>query len=335
MRKEIAKKIFLVVLFCAFASVLPHEAMGAKMVLPVPLTFQEQDQWCWAGTSCAILGYFKKSIKQCYAADFAWSKGSCCDSPAPCNYPNSMYGTKGSLQDILKHWCYLSKGVNSSLNFTAVQGQINAGMPFIIRYGWTSGGGHFIVLRGYDSGTNKVFLMNPWPGTGFGVFRYSTVKQASDHTWTHTLKSVRAKPTPGSWQITNTVPAYSSSDGRWHFNLSLTETAGGCGKILSFYLDFYDEDNAYISTQSETAAAFPLWFDNCRDPDYQLPARKKFCGDLWVQLGGRTSGWVRYRFKIKPDIGQATIVAKKIRLPASGTAAGTETEKSGLPRGGF
>ncbi len=329
-------RIYRVILLCLLVCAVPQAAMSATKVLSVPLVAQEQDNWCWAGSSAAVLGYFAKNISQCYIADFGWSLQSCCSAPAGCNYANSMYGTAGSIQGILKHWCYNSGGVASYLTFAAVQTQINADRPFIIRYGWTSGGGHFIVLRGYDSTkVKKVYLMNPWPGTGYGVFTYASVKSASDHAWTHTLRNIQALATEGAWKVTNTIPVISQGCGGysgkcWTMTLSLAETAGGCGKVTGFYLDFYDEHNVYLGTQTQPGSDFPVWFNDCADPDQQLPRKTKFCGSgIWVNLGGRLSGWVKYTFQITCDSGTTKEVSKKIRLQPGAASVLDETEGPG------
>ena len=87
-----------------------ESSMAAQKLLAVPLRVQEQDQWCWAGSSTAILKYYSKNIIQCYIADFGWKRKDCCTTPANCNSPNGMYGSSGSIQGILKHWCITSRG---------------------------------------------------------------------------------------------------------------------------------------------------------------------------------------------------------------------------------
>ena len=47
----------LLLLACLY-QLQPTESLAK--VLAVPLTVQEQDQWCWAGSSAAVLAYYGK-----------------------------------------------------------------------------------------------------------------------------------------------------------------------------------------------------------------------------------------------------------------------------------
>lgn len=315
---------------------LAQSAMAAQKLLAVPLRVQAQDQWCWAGCSNAVLKYYTKAIKQCYLANFAWKRKDCCRTPAKCNASNAMYGTAGSLQAILNHWCISSSPLAKALTFAQCRSQINNNRPFILRYGWDSGGGHVIVGRGYKTDTpGYLYLMDPWPGNGYGTFTYSYVKKkAGHHEWTHTLRGVKRDLAPANWKVTSTSPVKSGDE--WKYRLSLTETANGCGRLVKFYHDFYDENGKFISRQTSPPSDFPDWFDDCADKDIQFPRKTKFCGDTWTRLGGRTSGYVRHSFVIKCDSGTKITRRKKIAL--SGGAGGRETisiEKGfGIPASG-
>jgi hypothetical protein len=261
-----------------------ESSLAAQKLLAVPLRVQVQNQWCWAGTSSAVLSYYTKKINQCYLADFAWRRKDCCKTPGNCNSPNSMYGTPGSLQGIMNHWCVPSTAKASALTFAECQSELNGNRPFLIRYGWDGGGGHFIVGRGYKTDApGYLYLMNPWPGTGYGIFTYSYVKRkVGDHTWTHTLKDIKRAFVPADWRITNTAPSYAG--GYWKYTVNVNEFLNGCGKISSFYHDFWDDENHYLGRQNNTAADFPPWFDDCADKDIQLPRKTKFCGITYTAL---------------------------------------------------
>jgi hypothetical protein len=81
--KTILSFLVLLLLGLCFA----QSSLATRKVLGVPEVAQEQDQWCWAGSSSAVLQYFKKTISQCYIADFGWTRQDCCPTPANCNAP--------------------------------------------------------------------------------------------------------------------------------------------------------------------------------------------------------------------------------------------------------
>jgi len=319
--KKIAVVGILFVLGLGLYLAFPREVENASKVLSVPKTKQEQTNWCWAGCSSAVFSYYGKKIKQCYIADFAWSKVTCCKSAGPCNKVNSMYGEKGSIVDILKHWCVKSASVASALTFAGCKTEINAQRPFIIRYQWSDGKGHFLVVNGYSTGSSgndeKLYLMDPGNGS-YGFFTYAYVKaKVNHHTWTHTLKSLQKTMQTASWKATNTKPVGSTYSGypAWKYTLYLTEASGGCGQVVSFYWDFYGPTGSYISRQYNTKEDFAAWFDDCGDGDFQLPRVTKVCSKLWTHLGGQTSGAVKISFVIKCDKGNTITVSRKITLP--------------------
>ncbi len=188
----------LIVLTLVFAcSSVPALADG---VLSVKETFQEQDQWCWAGTSCCVLDYYGTTLAQCVIADYArtritwrdFGNVDCCVQPSGrCNYWNYSWGADGSIEDILQHWGVSdatfgsgSSGEPDPLSLDTVRTEIAAKRPFIFRWGWDGGGGHFLVGHGLVGTT--FYLMNPWPGEGFLIMSYDWVCRGDTHTWTHT-----------------------------------------------------------------------------------------------------------------------------------------------------
>ena len=170
--------------------------MGLAQVLDVPLCEQEQTNWCWAGTSQAVLIYYGNDIEQCDIAEYTrltatWHDFGdvyCCVDPTQgCNYSNYNYGEDGSIQDILYDLAspsIESIGSSSRLGESDVADEIAGNRPFIIRV-CCPGAGHFIVIRGYVSGT--VYYMDPWFGEGYGFGAYGS--RVNGQRWTHTLKN--------------------------------------------------------------------------------------------------------------------------------------------------
>ena len=183
------------VIGAALALAMPM-AMAQWRTLSVPLTTQEHSQWCWAGSSKAVLSYYSANYpSQCQIVNWAYGLNYACgnstfDWNSAANQPNSMYGTPGSVQNILSNWGVPNTAINNYLSWNTVVADINANRPFVIRYGWTGGGGHIMVGRGYETynGVNYVYIMNPWPGEGQTYRTYASAVSASDHNWTHTQR---------------------------------------------------------------------------------------------------------------------------------------------------
>ena len=174
-------------------------ASSADVLLSVPLRAQEHDQWCWAGSSNAVLAYYGSGVNQCTTVNWAFGRTDCCGNASfswshACNYWNYMSGNSaygnpnGSLQGIMANWGVNSTLLQSALSQGTSVAEIDAGRPFVIRFGWSGGGGHFLVGYGYDQGGAYLDYMDPWPGNGYTKSLYSWTVSASDHSWTHSLQ---------------------------------------------------------------------------------------------------------------------------------------------------
>lgn len=179
-------------LLCAMAT-----AIAQEQILNVPLTTQQHSQWCWAASSTAVLNYHGQADQQCSIANWAFGINYACGNSnfnwnSYANQPNNIFGSNGSVQGILSAYGVSSLAVSNYLSWAHITSDIDANRPFILRYGWTSGGGHILVGRGYDvenDGSRYIYLMNPWPGEGMTYASYSYVVSASDHNWTHSLRT--------------------------------------------------------------------------------------------------------------------------------------------------
>jgi hypothetical protein len=188
------KKLNSLILSAGLLAALPS-AFAQWKTLNVPLVTQEHSQWCWAGTTKAILNFYGQTPSQCQIANWAFGLNYACGNSvfewnSAANQPNNMYGTSGSVQNILKNWGVNNSAYNAASSWSSVVSDINADRPFVIRYGWTSGGGHIMVGRGYETanGVSYVYIMNPWPGEGQTYRTYNSAVVASDHRWTHTQR---------------------------------------------------------------------------------------------------------------------------------------------------
>jgi hypothetical protein len=179
-------------LLCGF--LYAHAACAT--VLNVPQKYQEQDQWCWAACSQAMLIYYGTTKTQAEIAQYG-TDGA--------NTWNWLYGssnnpTRNGINLILNHFAELATTpYDSYLSQNRVQTEINSRQPFVIRWGWDSGGGHFVVGKGIDG--DYLYLMDPWYGPTINT--YSWVCQGSSHTWTHSLTLDTSPPLSGITAILN------------------------------------------------------------------------------------------------------------------------------------
>jgi len=247
------QKIFRSLLAFAVAIfLLVQEATVLAVVLGVPEKFQEKDQWCWAGTSQAIMQYYKKVVTQTNIALYGtsgyntWNYLYGSDSEAP-------YYRKG-ISMILNNWGLSCTYGAYTMSQVDVQNQINSSRPFVIRWGWSSGGGHFLAGRGIDG--NYVYYMDPWPGEGYKMALYSWVVDDGNHEWTHSLKLTTSPQIPNLryWNAPNGSFKVSPQTGL-NWGSSVTTYYGlanvGTGDIPAgtrYHFYFYLSTNSTIST---------------------------------------------------------------------------------------
>ncbi|MCU0287090.1 MAG: fibronectin type III domain-containing protein [Acidobacteria bacterium] len=187
------KAIYLIMVM-AFFLLVP--AVQWAQLLDVPEVTQEQDQWCWAGSSQCVLIYYGNDLLQCEIAEYTrlhstfhnFGSVNCCVDPTQgCNYWNYNYDPdEGSIKMILIDMPVTlgnpsidNYGVARMLTAAEVATEIGAGRPFIMR---VCCAGHFIVGRGYQNG--NLYYMDPWFGEGFGYGPYGS--NVNGRTWTHT-----------------------------------------------------------------------------------------------------------------------------------------------------
>jgi len=206
--KDRSKVVFLIVIPVFWSLVLPTSAPA--QILGVTEIFQEQTQWCWAGCSEALIEYYGLPINQCTIANWTreqdnWGIADCCQpadaSGSICNQPNYMYGSAGSLQNILINWGVANDSYGRALTEEEIQTGLGLDLAFVIRWGWIGGGGHFLVGRGIDGST--IYYMDPWPGNGYNSATYGWVVSSDDHEWTHSLQVTgsEAIPTLSEWGL--------------------------------------------------------------------------------------------------------------------------------------
>lgn len=214
------RKIQSILILVISTLLLPLFLSPKSFSFSVPEEIQVHDQWCWAASSWSVLKYYGTvaAQTQCDIANWAMTRNDCCDPanfswPNYCNWwtytwgPNNGHDVPGgSVQGILTQWGVSSNRVVSALSWTASCTELDQKRPFIIRWGWTRGGGHFLVGYGYDQNGQFLDIMDPWPGHGYMRALYSSVVNASDHTWTSTLQITTPAPQGGNPILPPTSP---------------------------------------------------------------------------------------------------------------------------------
>lgn len=163
-------------------------SISISAVLDIPQKYQEEDQWCWAACSEAVLDYYGTIRTQTDIAQYGTGGA---------NIWNWIYGstlnpTRRGIDLILLHFGEISSmGRPTVLSQATVQGEIDGGRPIVIRWGWDSGGGHHLVVRGIEP--DSIYLMDPWNGPT--INSYSWVCDGANHTWTHSLQ-LTTNPAP-------------------------------------------------------------------------------------------------------------------------------------------
>jgi PKD repeat protein len=235
-----------IILLAGLLSVFLGPNCFADNILSVPEIAQEHSQWCWVGSSQAVLAYYNSTNypTQCEIANWAWGFNDCCgdpvfDSNSACNQANYMWGN-GSLQAILTNWGVNSHVVQSFLAEDTARSELDAGRPFVIFFAWTDGGGHFLDGRGISG--DYLYYMDPWPGNGYTISTYSWVVSASDHTWEDSL------------QITTTPAASgftaSTTSGKAPMTVHFTDKS--VGSITSWLWNFGDGNSSNSPSPSHT-----------------------------------------------------------------------------------
>jgi hypothetical protein len=221
------KKKMAIRLWLAFFLVLAVFSVSHAdyVISNVPEIFQEHRNWSWAASSRSILNYYDRDATQCAIANYSFSRSDCCGNSTfywshSCNSDNYLCADRG-MDEVLINF----GPVNSScraypMSEWTVQFDTDAHRPFVMKWDWAGGGSHTLVGRGYMD--SFVHYVDPWPGNGYTVSRYTYVKESYSHRWTSSLRIL----TPGEailydpyGTITDTTPTYrwqKAPDATWY-----------------------------------------------------------------------------------------------------------------------
>jgi len=166
-------------------------------VLDVPQKYQEYTNGCWAGTSQAILEYYRTIVTQTQLLNYA-TQGNNLGAPI-CGEGYDPYG----------YGIWL-KGINLTLNYFGgisstcyvgyyflkdyIKSEIDTGRPIQIVIVWRAGGAHAQVIKGIDG--DYIYLMDP--AYGPLIVTYAQVVSNDLWFWEDTLKLNTNRPPPPS-----------------------------------------------------------------------------------------------------------------------------------------
>lgn len=218
-------------------------------VLHVPECIQEASNWCWAGSTASVLGYYGRFVAQCVMANYArlhstaidYGSKDCCLDPYPdCNKGNFDHGGEGSVQSIMEHWGVESEPTNAPLMLVEVKAEVKAARPFLINWDWDSGGGHLLVGHGLEG--EKLYVMDPWIGEGKSIIDYEWVVSGGGHRWVNTM--VMTTEIPKDLNITIQAPVrWERVYGRYPIQVNASAPTG------IHYVEFY-VDHKEVGTDS-------------------------------------------------------------------------------------
>ncbi len=155
--------------------------IALKKSLAFTMEHQTQVNWCWAAVGASVGNFFwgTGTYTQCEIANTCQQKTTCCTSPGGCN----QYGW---LEKALAAAKSFDRYERATIEFAALQSQINSEKLIGTRVKWNSGGAHFMVISGYDTDGDTIEIKDPWYGTSVMVFASYPASYHGGGTWTTT-----------------------------------------------------------------------------------------------------------------------------------------------------
>jgi len=191
-------KKYILLLFIGFTLTLHAQ----DIIIDVPLTIQEQSNWCGVAASQCVLRYFGPYIPQCAIMEYvrketlSYGIVDCCEDVSQgCNGGIDLYGGKGSVQTILSYF----GNINSIAYPPRPQqiGEVSAYLrnnrPLIISLQDNSTyAQHAVVVYGIDvsSVSDLIYFMDPSDGN-LGGYQHESYKSLmtgwNSYYWFNTL----------------------------------------------------------------------------------------------------------------------------------------------------
>lgn len=162
----------------------------SSTVLSFNMQHQTQSNWCWAATSTSVSHYyfFRSTWTQCKVAGAELGRTDCCNAtvPSACNVP-------WFLDRALTRTSNLDHMVSSTVNFSQIEAEVNAGRVIGARIGWSGGGGHFVCIYGFSrvGRAEYVDIDDPIYGKSHITLATFTSSYQGNGSWTHTYFTKR------------------------------------------------------------------------------------------------------------------------------------------------
>jgi hypothetical protein len=187
MSKRIGVVVLSIVVPAIFVGTAAHADQPADgKQLQFTQLVQEQDEWCWDASGLSIAQYLG------YGADV--DQNTFCDDARGLAAGQQCPNQPGEFSDVQAAYSKLGLGQGQTagaLDFSAVQGEIDANRPIETGIYWTAGGGHAQVIYGYDPTTQTLSYGDPWPDSNrYNEMAYTDYTSNSQFNWGESLYEI-------------------------------------------------------------------------------------------------------------------------------------------------
>ncbi len=257
------KKISLILATLILSSI---NCSAEGKTLAVPTVGQEQGNWCWLGSTDAIMRYvgFKnpetgEPYRQCEILQWVLSYNGVNVTDVCTNPKNYNYGEwPPGVHNIINHYnatttsvnTYADNPINRPATFEEIKEQINQYNPMYRRIKWTNGNTHLTVVKGYSQNGNvkKVIIMDPAGYANHGKTFMTTYEDGVENSygkWTKTVMvhtSVQDKDDDGIFDYKDNCPNIANSNQADNDNDGIGNVCDNCQNIINIYQMDTDHD---------------------------------------------------------------------------------------------
>lgn len=138
----------------------PFCALPSSISLPIELSAQEHDNWCWAASGNMVMKNLGQDVQQCTQVSDELNGAPCCPSDQAGNSCDT-----GGWPEFEKHHISFLRTTDAALTLEDLRKQLGCRkQPVAFTWKWVGGGGHMMVAIGYsttDLGT-LIEINDPW-----------------------------------------------------------------------------------------------------------------------------------------------------------------------------
>jgi len=273
-------------------------------MLNVPQEDQQENFWCWAASSQAVLTYTGNAPGQCGIVDWAreqneWGDGDCClnGGSEACNRGNWFFGTAGAVDRVLENWGADSTRYRRAMSEREATEALDDNKPIFVGWRWTNGGGHAVVLHGYNGST--MTIMDPWDGPT--TMSYSDLRSTSARRWS---QSLRVDPFKVTFVVDDTGSMWDEIDSVKTTLIGKIDEFRIEGRFVKYTLITYKDDVTYVGSTIDhdeiaawVSALVAAGGDDCPEEGYgaldEAAARAPRSHIWWMTDADSHGGWVR------------------------------------------